>query len=113
MTFFGKLGHAIKYLGSKAAGAASYLGHKVGNGLLSVAPIAAAINPMLGAGFAGAGAIAQGVGAIGDAGKGLLGGGGADSMAQGKAGVGQIRGGMAGLKSAYRSYQSKSGLEKG
>jgi hypothetical protein len=114
MTFFGKLGHAARYIGSKIAGPVSYLGHKVGTALLTAAPAAAFINPALGAGFAGAGAIAQGIGAIGDVGKSLLSGNaGKTELDRGKAGVGQIKGGVAGLRSAYKSYKSKSGLEKG
>jgi hypothetical protein len=89
MTFFGKLGHAARYIGSKIAGPVSYLGHKVGTALLTAAPAAAFINPELGAGFVGARAIEQGIEANGDAGKSLLSGiFGQNELDRGKAGVG-------------------------
>jgi hypothetical protein len=114
MTFFGKVGHVAGYIGSKIVGPVSFLGHKVGTALLTIAPAAALINYALGAGFAGAGVSAQGIGAIGDVGKRpMSGNAGKSEMDRGKAGVGQIRGGVASLRAAYNSYKSKSGLEKG
>lgn len=112
MTFFGKLGHAFKTLGSKAAGAASYLGHKLGHGLMTLAPAVSVLSPSIGAGFASAGAVASGVGALGDAAKSVLGGNvGVNEFKQGKAAVGQIQAGMQSIKSAYKTH--KSGLERG
>eukprot|EP00873_Tetraselmis_striata_P035510 jgi/Tetstr1/455774/TSEL_042571.t1 len=78
MTFFGKLGHTFKAFGSKVAGAASYLGHKVGSGLMTLAPAISVLSPTVGAGFAAAGAAAQGIGVLGDVGKKALSGGGVD-----------------------------------
>lgn len=113
MTLFGKLGHAFKAIGSKVAGAASYLGHKVGHGLLTLAPAVAALNPELGAGLAGAGAFAQGVGALGDVGKSVLGGSvGVSEFKRGKGAVGQISGGVQSVRSAYNSFKGSS-LERG
>ena len=113
MTFFGKLGHAFKAIGSKVSGAASYLGHKVGHGLLTLAPAVAALNPEIGAGFAGAGAVAQGIGALGDVGKSLLGGNvGVSEFKQGKSAVGQISGGVQSVRSAYSTYKGGSSLER-
>jgi hypothetical protein len=86
----------------------------VGNALLTAAPVAAFINHALGAGFAGAGAIAQGFWAIGDVGKILLSGNaGKSELDRSKGCVGQMRGRVADLRSAYESYKSISGLEKG
>eukprot|EP00873_Tetraselmis_striata_P022869 jgi/Tetstr1/443133/TSEL_031189.t1 len=88
MTFIGKLGHTFKAFGSKVAGAASYLGHKVGSGLMTLAPAISVLNPTVGAGFAAAGAAAQGIGVLGDVGKKALSGGGVD-FGQAKAAYGQ------------------------
>jgi hypothetical protein len=107
MKFLAKLGRAAKFLGQKASNAASYLGNKLGDGLLKAAPFAALVNPSIGAGVAGAGAVAKGVGALGDAGKHFLGGGGLDStISRGKDAVGQMKGGVSDIRTAYRDLRS-------
>ena len=72
MTFWGKVCRNFKALGSKVAEAASFLGNKVGNTIMTIAPVASLINPAIGAGLAGAGAVDNGIGALGDLGKSLL-----------------------------------------
>eukprot|EP00873_Tetraselmis_striata_P021330 jgi/Tetstr1/441594/TSEL_029822.t1 len=97
--------------GSKVAGAASYLGHKVGSGLMTLAPAVSMLSPTVGAGFAAAGAAAQGIGVLGDVGKKALSGGGVD-FGQAKAAYGQVKGGMQSVKAAYQSGSNRSGLER-
>eukprot|EP00873_Tetraselmis_striata_P012345 jgi/Tetstr1/432609/TSEL_021978.t1 len=64
-----------------------------------------------GAGFAAAGAAAQGIGVLGDVGKKALSGGGVD-FGQAKAAYGQVKGGMHSIKAAYQSGSNRSGLER-
>ena len=71
-TMWNKLGHTLRWLGEKGANAASWLGHKVGGGLAAISPVVSLFNPVIGAGFASAGMVLKGVGALGDAGKALL-----------------------------------------
>eukprot|EP00873_Tetraselmis_striata_P036394 jgi/Tetstr1/456658/TSEL_043359.t1 len=111
MTFIGKLGHTFKAFGSKVAGAASYLGHKVGSGLMTLAPAISVLSPTVGAGFAAAGAAAQGIGVLGDVGKKALSGGGVD-FGQAKAALRPSQGGMHSVKAAYQSGSNRSGLER-
>jgi hypothetical protein len=112
MTFWSKLGHSFKTIGSKVAGAASYLGHKTAGVLNAFAPAVTAFNPVIGAGMMAAAGVAEGVGTLGDVGKSALSGGGVNAghFMSGKAAVGQIKDGMVGVRSAYR--QHKSGLER-
>ena len=69
---FNKLGHELCWLGEKTSNAASWLGHKVGVTLTSISPVISLFNPVIGAGFASAGLVLKGVGALGDAGKALM-----------------------------------------
>ena len=96
MTFWGKVGSKFKALGSKVAGAASFLGNKVGNALLTISPVATLINPAIGARLAGAGAVAKGIGALGDFGKSLL---------AGTATVHDARQGGRGSKPSYKARE--------
>ena len=113
MTFWGKVGSRFKALGSKVAGAASFLGNKVGNALLTVSPVASLINPAIGAGLAGAGAVAKGIGALGDFGKTLLAGSATVQDARrGGAGLKNVVQGAAAVRDAYMAYQGRSPLER-
>lgn len=114
MTLFGKLAHKFKAMGSKVAGAASYLGHKTAGVLAAFAPAVAAFNPAVGAGMVGAAGVAAGVGALGDVGKSMLSGVKPDAthFNQAKAAVGDMRGGMRAVKSAYNSSMNRSALER-
>lgn len=112
MGFWSKLGRGFVALGSKASGVASFLGHKAGNVLMTLAPAVATFAPQVGAGLAGAGAIAQGIGALGDAGKEIFRGNvGGSQLAQARDGYGQVREGMQQARAAYRSARG-SGLER-
>ena len=112
MVNWGKLGHKFRAIGSKVAGAASFIGHKVGRGLLTLALAVTALNPALGAGFAAAGGVAEGIGAIGDVGKRILAGNlGAAELKAGKAGVQAVGQGLRGLRSAYGDIRG-SALER-
>jgi len=69
-----KLGHIlVRFLGKKTANAASWLGHKVGGGLTSIALVVSLFNPVIAAGVASAGVVLKGVGPLGDAGKAIIG----------------------------------------
>ena len=113
MAFWGKVGIKFKALGSKVAGAASFLGNKVGNALLTISPVATLINPAIGAGLAGVGAVAKGIGALGDFGKSLLTGTATLQQArQGGAGLKAVVHGAGAVRDAYMAYQSRSPLER-
>eukprot|EP00873_Tetraselmis_striata_P003433 jgi/Tetstr1/423697/TSEL_014331.t1 len=66
------------------------MGHpvQVGSGLMTLAPAVSVLSPTVGAGFAAAGAAAQGIGVLGDVGMKALSGGGVD-FGQAKAAYGQ------------------------
>lgn len=114
MTFWGKAGKTFRALGSKVAGAASYLGNKVGNTLMTLAPVASRVNPALGAGFAGAGAVAKGIGALGDLGKSALSGntGVQQLRHEGGAALGSVTQGARAVRDAYNAFQGRSPLER-
>ncbi len=113
MLFWGKVSRNFKALGSKVAGAASFLGNKVGNTLMAISPVATLINPAIGAGLAGAGAIAKGIGALGDLGQSLMTGTTTlQDARQGGAGVRAIVQGAGAVRDAYMAYQSRSPLER-
>ena len=86
MTFWGKVSRNFKALGSKVAGAA---------------------------GLTGAGAVAKGIGALGDFGKSLLAGTATVHDArQGGAGLRNVVQGAGAVRDAYMAYQSRSPLER-
>ena len=101
---YNKFGRGLRYLGEKIASGASYLGHKVGGALTSMAPALSVFNPALGAGVASAGMVAKGVGTLGDAGKALLRGGDVNAHAIRKTMDG-IRSDAAGVRAAYNSVR--------
>ena len=115
MPFLSKFGVALRSLGEKASTTVSNLGHKVGNALLSAAPVVSAFAPGVGAGVASAGLVAKGVGQVGDWGRAALSGGGGGDMAALKGIGGQIRNDARAVQQAYSAGRSgvRSALERG
>ena len=113
MTFWDKVGRNFKALGSKVAGAASFLSNKIGNTLMTIAQVASLANPAIGARLAGAGAVAKGIGALGDMGKSLLAGTASlQQVRQGGAGLTTVVQGAGAVRDAYMAYQGRSPLER-
>ena len=109
MTFWGKVSKNFKALGSKVTGAESFLGNKIGNTLMTIAPVASLVNPAIGAGLAGAGAVAKGI----DLGKSLLAGTAILQQArQGGAGLRAVVQGAGAVRDGYMAYQGRSPLER-
>ena len=75
MLSLNKFGRGLRWLGEKVTSGASYLGHKIGGALNSIAPAISVVSPEVGAGVAAAGMVAKGVGALGDMGKSVMRGG--------------------------------------
>lgn len=113
MGFFTKLGRGLRVIGEKVAHGARVVGNKVGDVLLSAAPVAAAINPELGAAVAGVGGVAKGVGALGAVGEAAL-SGGKLNVGGARDAANQIRGEASRVKSAYRegAGRVRSALER-
>ena len=99
-----KLGKGLRFIGEKMAAGASWIGHKVGGGLLSLSPALSMVSPNLGAGAASAGAVLRGVGALGDMGTAALRGGGINTQAVRQA-AGGIASNAAGVKAAYSAVR--------
>ena len=72
---------------------------------MTIAPVASLVNPAIGAGLAGAGAVAKGIGELGDMGKGLLAGTATLQKArQGGAGLKAVVQGAGAVRDAYMAY---------
>lgn len=99
-----KLGKGLRFIGEKMAAGASWIGHKVGGGLLSLSPALSMVSPNLGAGAASVGAVLRGVGALGDMGAAALRGGGINTQAIRQT-VGGIASNAAGVKAAYSAVR--------
>lgn len=100
MPFLSKFGNVLRTIGEKAAAGTQWLGHKTADALTAVAPVAAAINPTLGAGVAGAAAVARGVGQVGDWGQRALSSGAIDT-GQLRGTINKINGDAAAVRAAY------------
>ena len=104
MLSLNKIGRGLRFFGQKVASGASYLGHKIGGALTSIAPAVSVVAPEIGAGVASAGMVAKGIGALGDMGKSAMRGGDINIQAARQT-LDNLRSDAGGVRKAYNAVR--------